>query len=74
MESQMENTEQIIFEPGSLLRARDVAKVLQVSRTSAYRLMREMPHYEFTPGIIRVSVDVLMKFKNERLLEKSKVE
>jgi hypothetical protein len=71
----MENTEQIIFEPGSLLRARDVMKELNVSRTTAYRLMREMPYFEFSPGIIRVSVDDLMEFKNKKLFKNhSKVE
>lgn len=77
----MENTEQKNYQPGTiLLRARDVAKELSVSRTTAYRLMKEkMPYYEFTSGIIRVSVEDLMEYKEmrskkNRVIDQSKVE
>lgn len=43
-----------------LLRAGDIARRLSISRSSAYRLMREsLPAIRFGPGILRVREDDL---------------
>ena len=58
----MDNAEQI-YKPGSLLKAGDVAKLLNVSRTTAYKLMREsIPVLKLGPGIVRVKIDDLESF------------
>lgn len=52
-----------VYKPGSLLRAGDVAKLLNVSRTTAYKLMREtIPVLKLGPGIVRVKVEDLESF------------
>lgn len=58
--------EKIPVEP--LLTAQDVAVRLAISKSAAYRLMREiLPVIRFGPGVVRVRACDLEKFINNRL-------
>ena len=64
------NEKEEIFAPGSLLKAKDIMRILNVSKTTAYRLMREeIPCLHFGPGIVRVRVKDLEKYINSHLDE-----
>lgn len=60
------NLDRQIVEP--LLKAADVAKRLNISRTSAYRLMgSEIPCVKFGIGIVRVKQSDLERFIDSRV-------
>lgn len=54
-----------------LLTAQDVARRLAISKSAAYRLMREaLPTVRFGPGVVRVRECDLAKFIESRIVNK----
>ena len=54
--------------PDRSLSASEVARILGVSRSHAYELIRRMPHEEFGPKCLRVRESVLEEWRQSRTM------
>ncbi|MGI6691192.1 MAG: helix-turn-helix domain-containing protein [Christensenellales bacterium] len=59
--------------PGGMLSARDLSEQLGISKSSAYELMRRLPHYNIAPPGSKYQMLRVRKIEVERYLKQMEV-